>query len=181
MRPYLLLDRDGTLIEERHYLHDPDGVVLLPGARDLLSTARDLGWGVVILTNQSGVARGKMTLDDVHAVHDRMLSLLGDPELTHNHIFTCPHGPEDNCDCRKPLPGLALQASRRFEIDFPHSLVIGDRVRDLEVGRAVGARSVLVRTGYGAGEEPDSIGIADWTVDGMLDIGNIIKTIESLN
>lgn len=175
MRPYLLLDRDGTLIEERHYLREPEGVAILPGTRELLAAAREAGWGVAILTNQSGVARGLMTLDDVRAVHERMLELIGDPQLTMDHIFICPHGPDDPCDCRKPLPGLALEAARKYDVDLSRSLVVGDRVRDLQAGRAVGAHTALVRTGYGAKEEPHAGEAADWIVDGLAELIPVVR------
>lgn len=170
LRPFLLLDRDGTIIEEKHYLRDPHQVVLLPGAKELISRALDAGLGVAVLTNQSGVARGMMTLADVDAVHERLLELLDEPRLSKEHIFICPHGPEDGCDCRKPMPGLVTQARARFEIDLPQSIVVGDRLRDLEVGRTVGAKTVLVRTGYGAREEEKSGAETDLIVDDLTGI-----------
>jgi len=172
-KPFLLLDRDGTIIEEKHYLRDPGLVVLLPGAKDAISRAFDMGWGVAILTNQSGVARGMMSLADVDAVHERLLELLEEPRLTKDHIFICPHGP-DECDCRKPLPGLVTQAMGRFEIDLPRSIVVGDRLRDLMMGRSVGAKTVLVRTGYGAREEGEAGAETDLVVD---DLSGILPLI----
>jgi histidinol-phosphate phosphatase family protein len=160
----VLLDRDGTLIEERNYLSDPKGVVLLPGAVEALEQFDALGFGVAVVSNQSGVGRGYFTLEDVERVHLRMLELLGPAARIINGIYVCPHAPETHCECRKPRPGLVEQAARELGFDAHASFVIGDKPADIELARNVGARAVLVTTGYGA----DSLDAgADYVAPGL--------------
>lgn len=150
MRPCIFFDRDGTLIEERNYLSDPAGVVLIPGAAEALRLARAAGFLAVVLTNQSGVGRGFFTLEDVQRVHERMLALLAREGAGVDGIYVCPHAPGDDCSCRKPRTGLVEQAARELGIDLPRSWMIGDKPADIELARNAGLRSVLVLTGYGA-------------------------------
>src|SRR4051794_11393725 len=107
------LDRDGTLIFDPGYLHDPAQVQLLPAAADAVAALRDAGYHPVIITNQSGVGRGYYALDAVHAVNQRMAALLAElhPSAIVRDFYICPHAPDDGCGCRKPLPGLLLQAA----------------------------------------------------------------------
>ncbi len=149
---YILLDRDGTLIEDRHYLHDPDQVVLVPGAVEGLKELVRAGCRLVVLTNQSGIGRGLFDEAAMHAVHDRLKALLADHGLVLDGIFFCPHAPEQACDCRKPLPGLFAQAQAALGVDPARACVIGDKACDVDLGLAVGAASLLVRTGHGAAE-----------------------------
>ncbi|MFW5836760.1 MAG: D-glycero-alpha-D-manno-heptose-1,7-bisphosphate 7-phosphatase [Desulfovibrionaceae bacterium] len=152
-RPAALLDRDGVVIHDRHYLSHPDQVELLPGAADGLRSLSALGLALVLVTNQSGVARGYFSTDSVAAVHARLAELLQAEGLALDGVYFCPHGPHDGCDCRKPRPGLAEQAARDLVLDLSRSFVIGDKCCDVALGRAVGACSILVRTGYGAEHE----------------------------
>jgi D-glycero-D-manno-heptose 1,7-bisphosphate phosphatase len=163
----ILLDRDGTLIREREYLADPAGVELLPGAVEGLRRFRDLGCPVLVLTNQSGVARGYFTLREVDSIHTRLDELLAAQGVSVDGYFVCPHGPDDGCDCRKPLPGLIRQAAARFEFDAISAVVIGDKISDLQLGRAIGGRAILVRTGYGRASEPQAAGLAHAVVDDL--------------
>ena len=152
-RRYLLIDRDGTLIVDRHYLSRPEQVELIPGAGEALRTLADAGWGIAVVTNQSGIARGRFSEEDMHAVHQRIEELLASHGVRIDGFWFCPHGPDDACDCRKPRPGLALQAAGALGFDPASAVVVGDKAIDVELGRAIGARSVLVRTGYGREEE----------------------------
>jgi len=148
----ILLDRDGTILVERHYLADPAGVELLPGAAEGLRGLARLG-PLVVVTNQSGLARGyfdRATLEAIHAEMRRQLAAHG-VELA--AIEVCPHHPDDGCACRKPRPGLALRAAARLGFDPARAIVIGDKACDVGLGRAIGATTILVRTGYGAREE----------------------------
>lgn len=163
MRPALFLDRDGTIIEERNYLRDPDGVVLIPGAIEVVGRAHAEGYIVVVVTNQSGVGRGYMTQDDVRAVNSRVRDL----GIAYDAVYYCPHRPDDDCRCRKPKPGMALDAARDFDIDLGRSIVVGDSVADVELGRAIGARTVLVRTGHGRQTETM---VAVETIDSIADL-----------
>ena len=152
MQRAILLDRDGTILVERHYLADPAGVELLPGAAAGLRRLARLG-PLVVVTNQSGLARGyfdRVTLEAIHAEMRRKLAAQG-VELA--AIEVCPHHPDEGCECRKPRPGLALRAAARLGFDPARSIVIGDKACDVDMGRAIGATTILVRTGYGAREE----------------------------
>jgi D-sedoheptulose 7-phosphate isomerase len=152
-RPYLFLDRDGTLIEERHYLSDPEGVALSAGAVESIRAARELGWGVAVLSNQSGVGRGLMTRDQVEAVNERVQALLAVEGASVDQFCVCPHAPEDRCTCRKPKTGLVLTLAREESVDLLESVVVGDKTTDLQLARNVGCRAVLVRTGHGGNED----------------------------
>jgi D-glycero-D-manno-heptose 1,7-bisphosphate phosphatase len=157
-RRAVFLDRDGTLIDELGYLGDPDGVRLFPGAARAVRKLNEAGWATVVVTNQSGVARGLFTREDVDAVHARLAELLAAEGARLDLVLYCPHHPEHGggelgvrCDCRKPEPGLLLQAARRLGLDLRASWTIGDSQRDLEAGRrAELAGAVLVVTGKGA-------------------------------
>ncbi len=150
MKPCIFFDRDGTLIEERHYLSDPAQVALIPGAAEAVRRAREAGFLAVVLTNQSGVGRGYFRMEDVEAVHRRMEALLAAAGAKLDAIYVCPHAPEQDCPCRKPRTGLVERAARELEIDLSRSWMIGDKPADIELARNAGMRSVLVMTGYGA-------------------------------
>jgi D-glycero-D-manno-heptose 1,7-bisphosphate phosphatase len=156
--PAAFLDRDGTIIEEVNYLHRPEQVRLIPGVRESLSRLRQEGVALVLVTNQSGVARGYFTPEDVHAVHAHLEALLG---LRFDGTYACFHHPHGEvaawagvCACRKPAPGMLLEAARDLQLDMAGSAMFGDKVSDLGAGRSQGIPSFLVRTGHGANEEP---------------------------
>lgn len=159
--PAVFLDRDGTLIEDVDYLVDASQVRLIPSAPTALRRLNQAGLPVVVVTNQSAVARGLATERDVAAVHDHLRALLAARGAHLDGIYYCPHHPEIGeapyrrpCDCRKPLPGLLQQAARELNLDLAASVMIGDSLRDLEAGAAAGCgRLILVRTGHGAAEE----------------------------
>lgn len=162
-RPFILLDRDGTLNVERNYLSDPDQLELFPGVIEGLKRLRELGYGLVVVTNQSGVGRGYFTLEAVAKVHERLTALLAEGGASVDAIYICPHAPDETCDCRKPLPGMARQAQAEFGFDPKQAIVIGDKKADIDLGRAIGATTILVRTGWGQDAEkagdisPDAI------------------------
>jgi D-glycero-D-manno-heptose 1,7-bisphosphate phosphatase len=166
-RPFILLDRDGTLNVERHYLSDPDQLDLFPGVPAALRRLRDLGYGLVIVTNQSGVGRGYFTLEAVERVHERLRALLAEEGASIDGIYLCPHSPDQECDCRKPLPGMALQAQAEFGFDLKQAIVIGDKKVDIDLGRAIGATTILVRTGWGADAEKAGDSLPDAIVDDL--------------
>lgn len=149
-RPAILLDRDGTVIVERHYLSDPALVELEQGAAEGLSRLARNGWPLVILSNQSGIGRGLFDRAAADAVNDRVAELLGSHKIEVAGWYLCPHAPEAGCDCRKPRPGLALQAAAELGLDLGRSWMLGDKRSDVEMARAVGARAILVTTGHGA-------------------------------
>ncbi|MCR6629385.1 MAG: D-glycero-beta-D-manno-heptose 1,7-bisphosphate 7-phosphatase [Magnetospirillum sp.] len=148
-RRFVLIDRDGTLNVERHYLSDPDQLQLIPGAGAAVAALNRAGFGVAVITNQSGVARGYFDLARLDAIHARLRALLAAEGAKIDGLYVCPHGPDDDCDCRKPLPGMVRQAVAEHGFDPARAVVIGDKEVDVELGRAVGATTILVRTGHG--------------------------------
>ncbi len=150
----VLLDRDGTVILERHYLHDPDAVELLAGAVQGMKLLMDHGLPLVLVTNQSGVGRGMYAWSDVEAVHLRLEAMLAEHGVTLASIHACPHCPDEGCGCRKPATGMAQAAAQALGLRPERCFVVGDKRCDVDMGLAWGAQSLLVRTGYGAQEEP---------------------------
>jgi D-glycero-D-manno-heptose 1,7-bisphosphate phosphatase len=148
-RRFVLIDRDGTINVEKHYLSDPAELALIPGAGDAIRRLNLAGMGVAIVTNQSGIARGYFDMARLEAIHARLVELLADAGAVVDGIYICPHGPADDCDCRKPLPGMVAQAVAEHGFDPAQAVMIGDKEVDVELGLAVGADTFLVRTGHG--------------------------------
>jgi D-glycero-D-manno-heptose 1,7-bisphosphate phosphatase len=148
------LDRDGTILIEVDHLADPEDVQLVPGAASALADIERAGYALVIVTNQSGIARGLFTEQQFEAVQRRMTDLLAAEGVSVAGTYHCPHHPEfsGTCACRKPAVGLHLRAARELGLDLRNSLYVGDRLRDVQPARVLGGVGVLVRTGYGAGE-----------------------------
>jgi D-glycero-D-manno-heptose 1,7-bisphosphate phosphatase len=176
-RRFALVDRDGTINEERHHLAAPDEVALIPGSADALVRLRDLGFGIVVVTNQAEVGRGNLERTELDRINQRLRALLADDGATVDAIEVCPHRPEDACECRKPKPGMALRAAERFGFDPGSSVVIGDHLADLEMGRAIGATTILVRTGHGSEAEPDVGDLADYVTDDLVSAAAIIAAL----
>ena len=152
MNKAVFLDRDGTLIQEKDYLSDPDQVVVLPGAAAALKRLHDAGFKLFVVTNQSGVGRGYFTLADVERVNRRMAEHLARDGVRFEKIYIAPEAPEQPGRGRKPSPQFLFDARDAFGIDLAQSYMIGDKRSDLECGWNAGVRkSILVRTGYGAG------------------------------
>jgi D-glycero-D-manno-heptose 1,7-bisphosphate phosphatase len=158
-RKAVFLDRDGTLIQDKDYLKDPDQVVLEPGAAEAVAGLNRSGFAVVLVTNQSGVARGYYTEEDVAAVHRRLESLLETEGARLDGVYYCPHYPEgaveeyrQSCSCRKPASGMLLRAAEDLGIRLEGSYMIGDKLTDTEAARREGLTGILVRTGYGESE-----------------------------
>jgi D-glycero-D-manno-heptose 1,7-bisphosphate phosphatase len=153
----VFLDRDGTINEEMGYINHLDRFVLLPAAAAAVRRINAGGLKAVVVTNQSGAARGYFPVAFIDRVHEKMRRLLSEEGAILDGIYTCLHGaqsgePEAGCDCRKPRPGLLLRAARDLNLDLVRSYVVGDRFQDVEMARRAGARAVLVLTGYGKGE-----------------------------
>jgi D-glycero-D-manno-heptose 1,7-bisphosphate phosphatase len=153
-RRAVFLDRDGTLIDDPGFLHEPDRVTLLPGAADAVARLNRAGFAVVTVSNQSGIARGLYGVDDYRAVEDRLAALLAEHGARLDGQFHCPHHPEVTgpCDCRKPGSALFERAAEELALDPAASWWIGDRARDLEPARRFGGQAVLVETGHGPAE-----------------------------
>ena len=154
MRRLILLDRDGTVNEEVHYLARPDQLKLIPGVAAGIRQLNQAGFAVAIVTNQSGIARGFLSLATLQDIHQRLRDLLAAEEALIDGIFCCPHLPTDNCICRKPRPQLALDAARELNTTLTGAIVIGDKECDLLLGKAIQATTILVRTGHGVHYNP---------------------------
>lgn len=152
-RAAAFLDRDGTLIAERGYLSDPEGVELIPGVAAALRETRTAGHPVVVISNQSGVGRGKFSLGRAYEVMARLRHVLRAEAVELDAIYLCPHAPDAGCDCRKPGTALFARAADDLQISLGRSVMIGDKRLDAAAGRAMGGVGVLVGTGYGGREE----------------------------
>ncbi len=151
----VFLDRDGTLIEDPGYLSDPDQVRLLPGAASAVRRLNEAGCLVIVVSNQSGVARGLITESDVDAIHERLRTLLAAEDARIDAVYYCPFfdGPEAivekyrrDSDLRKPNPGMLLLAAKEHPIDLKSSWMIGDKDSDVLAGRSAGCRTILIET-----------------------------------
>jgi D-glycero-D-manno-heptose 1,7-bisphosphate phosphatase len=158
-RPAVFIDRDGTLTEEVGYVNHPQRLKLLPRSAEAVRRLNAAGVAAVVATNQSGVARGYFSEDVLQAVHDEMLAQLKRAGAHLDGVYVCPHHPHEGappfrmaCECRKPRPGLLIRAAGDLGLDLAASVVVGDKPSDLQAARAVGARGVLVLSGYGRGE-----------------------------
>lgn len=156
VRRAVFLDRDGTMLEEGNYVDRLDRLVFFPYTIDAIRALNDENFAVVVVTNQSGVARGMYPESFVTEGHEYIDGRLRAGGARVDGYYYCPHHPEgsvtalrQDCDCRKPRPGQLLQAAKDLNLDLRQSFIIGDRWKDIEAGKAVGARAVLVRTGYG--------------------------------
>ncbi len=158
--PAVFFDRDGTLIREMGYLADARDVELLPGVPSALHALRAAGLPVVVVSNQSGVGRGYFPLERVYQVNARVRELLERQGVELDAVYFCPHRPDEGCPCRKPRPGLLERAREDLLLDLRNSIVVGDKLLDVATAQAVGARGVLVRSGYGR-EEEQRLGAAE--------------------
>jgi D-glycero-D-manno-heptose 1,7-bisphosphate phosphatase len=156
MKAAVFLDRDGTLIEESGYLDRLDRLVFFPFTTDAVRLLNRAGFAVVVVTNQSGVARGLLPEAFVHETHRFITDRLAKGGACIDAYYHCPHHPDgivaeyrERCECRKPQPGLLRRAAADLDLGLERSFVVGDRWQDLDAGKAVGARTVLVRTGVG--------------------------------
>jgi D-glycero-D-manno-heptose 1,7-bisphosphate phosphatase len=159
-RPALFIDRDGTLIANMHYPSDPALVEPLPGAIDALRELQQR-FALVIISNQSGIGRGLITEAAARAVHDRTLDVFARGGVAFAGVYYCPHAPEASCACRKPAPGLVLDAARELGLDVTRSIMIGDNPSDIAAGLAAGCRHTI-RLGPDADGADGSQRCDDW-------------------
>ena len=152
LRPAVFVDRDGTIAEEVGYLNHVSRFRMFPFVPAAIRRLNEAKLPVVVITNQSGVGRGYFPESLVHTVHEQMTQQLAAQRARLEAVYYCPHNGSDCCECRKPKPGLLERAAREHHLDLRRSFMIGDRYLDIELAHRVGARGVLVRTGYGEGE-----------------------------
>ena len=153
----VVLDRDGTINQDRDdFVKSPEEWLPLPGALEAIARLNHAGWHVVIASNQSGLGRGLFDVAALNAMHDKMHKLLAAAGGRVDAIFYCPHTPEDDCNCRKPLPGLFEQIGQRLGVSLKGVPTVGDSLRDLVAGSRVGCEPHLVLTGKSAGLAPDA-------------------------
>jgi len=150
--PAVFLDRDGTINEEMGYINHLSRFVLLPGVPEAIRRLNEAGIKVVVVTNQSGAARGYFPYELVEEVHLQLRDLLATGGALVDAIYSCLHHPTAGCPCRKPNPGLVLEAARDLDLDLSRSFIVGDRYKDVETGANAGVAGILVLTGYGRGE-----------------------------
>jgi heptosyltransferase-2 len=163
----IFLDRDGTLNPDPGYIRSSDQYELFPGVAQALSRLKQAGARLIVVTNQSGVARGFISVGDLDGIHAKLRCLLGESGVSLDAIYVCPHHPDEGCDCRKPDRGLIDRAVDEHRVDLTRSYLIGDHARDMELAKRVGARSILVTTGAvlpeqveglkASGEVPDRV------------------------
>ncbi|MGB9734576.1 MAG: D-glycero-beta-D-manno-heptose 1,7-bisphosphate 7-phosphatase [Conexivisphaera sp.] len=166
-RPAVFLDRDGVICYDVHYMRSPDQFELMPGVAEGIRRLNGAGFLVVVATNQSGIRRGYFTEEDLARIHARMLEELGRRGARIDAIYYCPCLPEEDCECRKPRPGMLLRAAEELGIDLGRSYMVGDKALDVEAGRAAGCTTVLV--GDDPGAEPDyAVGDFAGAVDAVL-------------
>ena len=176
-RRFVLLDRDGTIIPERHYLADESQVELLPGVAGALRRLQQMGLGLVVLTNQSGIGRGLFDDARVQAIHRRLADLLAAAGVLLDGIYYCPHTPTDNCRCRKPETGLVELAAKELHFDPHTSFVVGDKPCDITLGQRIRATTFLVRTGYGQETASSNTTTPGFVIDGLGDVPSIMGTL----
>jgi D-glycero-D-manno-heptose 1,7-bisphosphate phosphatase len=174
-RRFVLADRDGTINEQLDYVLSPDQIRLIPGAAGALRELRELGLGVVVVTNQSPIARGWLTPAQLESIHARLSDLLRAEGATVDGYYTCPHAPDDGCACRKPGTALALRAAAEHGFDPAEAFVVGDHRVDVEMGRALGARTILVLTGHGREELAGAAPFADHVVGDLAEAAAIVR------
>ncbi len=174
MNKAVFLDRDGTIMYDSGYVSDPEKVDIFEETVEALKALRDAGYLLVIVTNQSGLARGYFTQEDLDKVNSRMSGLFKGHGLEFDRIYVCPHMDEDRCTCRKPLPGLLFKASKELDIDITASFMIGNSRSDAHAGASAGCRlNFLIGGEKGSLSKDNTL-----SVDSLADAAEIILTID---
>ncbi|MGL4671900.1 D-glycero-beta-D-manno-heptose 1,7-bisphosphate 7-phosphatase [Cetobacterium sp.] len=181
MRKVIFLDRDGTINVEKSYLHKWEDFEFEKNVIDGLKELKKMGYEFIVVTNQSGIARGYYSEDDLKALNNEMVKELKKHDIDILECYYCPHHPEKgldqykkNCDCRKPNPGMLLEGIKKYNVDIGNSFMIGDKKSDLEAGKKAGLKSILILTGYGKNIE-DDVKKEYLIGKDLLDISKIIK------
>lgn len=175
MQPAVFMDRDGTLNEDPGFVHRPENLELKPGVPEGLHLLAETDVALVVVTNQSGIARNKFAATDMHRFHDALEERLGELDLELDGIYWCPHYPDEgesspSCGCRKPQPGMLHEAAEDLDLALERSFMIGDRITDVHAGQAVGCTSVLVT------DEPEpSVGEPDYLATTFLEAARFVR------
>lgn len=152
-KKFALIDRDGTIILNRNYLNSPDLIEFAPGAIAGLTRLQAAGFQLLLVTNQSGIARGYFDEACLMRVHDRLVSMLAQHGVEFAKIYYCPHGPGDGCECRKPASGMVKQAMADFGFSVDHAVVIGDSIVDMQLAKATGIRGIQIGSDSGCASD----------------------------
>ena len=167
--PAVFVDRDGTIMKDADYCSDPKQVQIFPGVPEALGRLKAAGFKLIIITNQSGIGRGLITMEQYRAVEEKVLRELGSDLI--EATYFCPDVPGQHSSCRKPAPGMILQASREYQIDRSRSFFIGDKEIDAECGRNADVRTIRVRTGF---DRDTTDTVADWVAPDLAAAAEII-------
>lgn len=179
--PAIFLDRDGTLNVDHGYVHEIDNFQFIDGVIEAMRELKNMGFALVLVTNQSGIARGMFTENQFMQLTEWMDWSLADRDVDLDGIYYCPHHPEGSvaeyrqeCDCRKPQPGMLLSAQKELHIDMAASYIVGDKPDDMQAGAAAGVGTkVLVKTGKPV--TPEGEAVADWVINSLADLPARIK------
>ncbi|MBU0980350.1 MAG: HAD family hydrolase [Nanoarchaeota archaeon] len=182
MNPTVFLDRDGTIIEDKGFLSKKEEIMFLPNSIGGLKMLASLGLKLVIITTQSGIARGYFTEEDLHKLNEHLLAELKKHGIEIDRIYYCPHHPvhgkgkyKKKCRCRKPDTGMIEQAQQELDIDLAKSYLIGDKSIDIQMGMNAGVKTILVKTGYAGKEEGFTEVEPDYVVEDLLEAAKIVK------
>jgi histidinol-phosphate phosphatase family protein len=170
-RRAVFVDRDGTVIEDAHYASSADQVRVVPGAAEALRVLRDEGFLLAVVSNQSGIGRGLITPEQAAAVHERFVGELERLGVRFDAVRYCPHTPDERCLCRKPAPGLILDAADEIGAAPSQSFMIGDSLSDVAAGRAAGCRTIALGARGGTG--------ADWTASSWSEVVDIVRAVRN--
>ena len=180
-KPPVFLDRDGTLIVEKHFLHDPDQVQMEIGVVEGLTSLQQAGHPLIVISNQSGIGRGALTEADAYRVNAKVSELLSKEGIKILAWYLCPHAPDAACSCRKPAPGMPIAASAEWGVQLAGSYVIGDKQSDLETADAIGGTGILITTGHGREHRAWAQAHGRPTFARLTEAAQYIRTCESGN
>lgn len=172
----VILDRDGTIVVDRHYLADPAGLEFLPGAAQGLRHFRDLGCRLVVVTNQSGVGRGFFSLEQAQRVNDGLRDLLAGIGVRLEAVYLCPHVPEAGCTCRKPGTGLLQRAVEDLDFEATSAVVVGDKASDVGFGQQGGATTILIRAPH---DQSKLDARPDYIASDLVEAARIVETLQA--
>jgi len=152
LQKVIFLDRDGTIIKEKNFIQSPQQLEFFSGSIQAIKILKNLGYKIIVVSNQSGVGRGILTEEMVKKVNHFFMRKLVEKDAPVDALYYCPHHPDQNCDCRKPETGMLKKAAQEHKLNLRDAVVIGDKISDVRLGKNIGAKTILVLTGYGKSE-----------------------------